>query len=430
MRVPVAAQPLRPALAAAGGAVLLTASAILVLDAASAPSFLVPGGVRAFPHWLAGPFTGLGERTTWTGFGWLLVTLFGAWLAVLAGVRSLSPRVVIGAIVAAHVLFLLAPPLLSADIFGYVGFGSPTRRCITSTRTSSGPARCRATRFARTCDGATRDPPTARSSPCCPRCSSRSGIAGAVWSFKAIAFAASLATVAMVWRIAERRGIDPRFPAALVGLNPIVLAFEVGGGHNDALVVAITVAGIALMERRRAAAGGGAFVIGAALKITPALLLPYAFLGHPSQRRSVVAGAVAGLCAAGAVAFAVLGPHTTGFLSTLPGAHGGVAAHSVPNELSRWLTGTALSPAGRTVANVLTALAIAATLWRAWRGADWITCAGWATLALLLGTVWLLPWYVTWLTPLAALGTSRRLRIATVVLIAYVCATRITFLLA
>src|SRR3954469_1161135 len=123
MRATLGQPPLRVALATAGGAALLTASVVLVLDAAAAPSFLVPGGVRDFPHWLAGPFTGLGERTTWTGVGWLLVTLFGAWLAVLAGVRSLSPRVVIGAIVAAHVLFLLAPPLLSADIFGYIGFG-------------------------------------------------------------------------------------------------------------------------------------------------------------------------------------------------------------------------------------------------------------------------------------------------------------------
>src|SRR3954451_5298581 len=116
MRAPVAPTPLRPVLAATGAAVLLTASAVLVIDAAAAPSFLVPGGVRAFPHWLAGPFTGLGERTTWTGFGWLLVTLFCAWLAGVGGGRSLSPRVVVGAIVAAHVLFLLAPPLLSADI--------------------------------------------------------------------------------------------------------------------------------------------------------------------------------------------------------------------------------------------------------------------------------------------------------------------------
>src|SRR3954463_11919124 len=85
MRAPLASSPLRPALAATGGAVLLTASVVLVLDAAAAPSFLVPGGVRAFPHWLAGPFTGLGERTTWTGFGWLLLTPFRARPPVLPG---------------------------------------------------------------------------------------------------------------------------------------------------------------------------------------------------------------------------------------------------------------------------------------------------------------------------------------------------------
>jgi hypothetical protein len=37
---------------------------------------------------------------------------------------------------------------------------------------------------------------------------------------------------------------------------------------------------------------------------------------------------------------------------------------------------------------------------------------------------------VTWLTPLAALSTSRRLRVATQLFVAYVCATRIPFLLA
>src|SRR3954466_7338734 len=120
MRATLGQPPLRAALATAGGAALLTASVVLVLDAAAAPSFLVPGGVRAFPHWLAGPFTGLGERPTWQDFRWSLVALLGAWLAVLAGVRSIAPRAVIGGIVLVHVLFLLAPPLLSADIFGYV----------------------------------------------------------------------------------------------------------------------------------------------------------------------------------------------------------------------------------------------------------------------------------------------------------------------
>jgi Glycosyltransferase family 87 len=429
MRVPAAAPSLRPALAAAGGAILLTASVVLVFDAAAAPSFLVPGGVRDFPHWLSGPFTGLGERTTWTGFGWLLVTLFGAWLAVLAGVRSLSPRVVVAAIVAAHVLFLLAPPLLSADIFGYVGFSRLSEIHHLDPYvygTASAPTDPIRT-YLRWHDEKSAYGPlfTVLGDMLVPL-----GIAGTVWAFKSIAFAASLATVALVWRLAERRGHDPRLAAALVGLNPVVLAFEVGGGHNDALVVALTVAGIALVESRRPAAGGAAFVLGAATKITPGLLLPFAFVSHPDERRGVVKGALVAACAAGAVALAAFGSHAAGILAIVPGAHGGVAAHSVPNELSLHLTGAGLSHTGRTAATVLSALAMAVALWRAWRGADWITCAGWATLALLLGTAWLLPWYVTWLTPLAALGTSRRLRIATVLFIAYVCATRITFLLA
>jgi hypothetical protein len=429
MRAPLVALPLRPALAAAGGAILLTASVVLVLDAAAAPSFLVPGGVRDFPHWLAGPFTGLGERTTWTGFGWLLVTLFGAWLAVLAGVRSLSPRVVVGAIVAAHVLFLLAPPLLSADIFGYVGFARLSEIHHLDPYvfgTASAPTDPIRTYLRWHNEKSAYGPLfTVLADMLVPL-----GIAGGVWAFKSITFAASLATVAMVWRLAERRGHDPRLAAALVGLNPVVLAFEVGGGHNDALVVAVTVAGIALVETRRAAAGGGAFVLGAAMKVTPALLLPFALIAHPRERRGMAAGALVAGCAAGAIAVAAFGGHAAGVLTNLPGAHGGVAAHSVPNELSVRLTGAGLSHAGRTAATVLSALAIAFSLWRAWRGADWITCAGWATLALLLGTAWLLPWYVTWLTPLAALGTSRRLRIATVLFLAYVCATRVPFLLA
>jgi len=44
--------------------------------------------------------------------------------------------------------------------------------------------------------------------------------------------------------------------------------------------------------------------------------------------------------------------------------------------------------------------------------------AGWASLALLLCSAWLVPWYLAWLLPLAALGRSRPLVAATVVLTA------------
>ncbi len=429
VRAPLAHPPLRPALAAAGGAALLTASVVLVLDAAAAPSFLVPGGVRSFPHWLSGPFTGLGERTTWTGFGWLLVVLFAAWLAVLAGVRSLSPRIVIGAIVVLHVVFLLAPPLLSADVFGYIGLGRLSEihhldpYVFGTGSAPNDPIRT----YLRWHDAKSAYGPlfTVLSDLLVPL-----GIAGAVWTFKGIAFATSLATVALVWRLAERRGHDPRMAAALVGLNPVVLVFEVGGGHNDALAVALTVAGIALVEHRRVAAGGASFVLGAALKLAPGLLLPFAFVSHPGRRRGVVAGAIfAGI---GAAAGGIRGVRVA--CDWLPDDGAGRArrrraaqrpqrdraeAHGLGPQRGR--------PSARHHADRDRdrRLALARLARR-----DWVTCAGWATLAVLLGTAWLLPWYVTWLIPLAALGTSRRLRIATVLFVAYVLATRIPFLLA
>ena len=62
---------------------------------------------------------------------------------------------------------------------------------------------------------------------------------------------------------------------------------------------------------------------------------------------------------------------------------------------------------------VLAAAFVAVFAWllrRVWRGQmDWIAAAGWATLAVLLASSSLLPWYVAWMLPLAALGRDRRL---------------------
>ncbi len=43
----------------------------------------------------------------------------------------------------------------------------------------------------------------------------------------------------------------------------------------------------------------------------------------------------------------------------------------------------------------------------AWRRRDAITPTGWVTVALLVTLGWVLPWYVLWLLPLAALSRSR-----------------------
>jgi hypothetical protein len=70
------------------------------------------------------------------------------------------------------------------------------------------------------------------------------------------------------------------------------------------------------------------------------------------------------------------------------------------------------------------AVAIGLLVWVR-RGADWVTAAGWATLALLLSTTWLLPWYGAWLMPLAGLSSDRRLRLAAVAFTAVYLATKI-----
>jgi hypothetical protein len=68
---------------------------------------------------------------------------------------------------------------------------------------------------------------------------------------------------------------------------------------------------------------------------------------------------------------------------------------------------------------------LAWTLLRAARDREWVRPAGWATFALLLTTAWLLPWYVVWLLPLAALGKDRRLQLGALALCAFVIGARV-----
>jgi hypothetical protein len=44
------------------------------------------------------------------------------------------------------------------------------------------------------------------------------------------------------------------------------------------------------------------------------------------------------------------------------------------------------------------------------RRGDWVANAGWGTVALIASLAWVMPWYVIWVLPLAALSSSVRLR--------------------
>ena len=257
----------------------------------------------------------------------------------------------------------------------------------------------------------------------------------AVAALKATAALSVLGIAVLVARIAPARGVSPLGAAAFVALNPLVLIHVVGGAHNDGLAMLLATAGIAATLSSREASASAAFVAAFALKPPTALAAPFALVSAARMKpfapyrgykaptgvegaggRLLVGTALAAL-AIGVAAYAAFGWHWLDAIG-LAGENQHRTSHmSIPITLAR-LTG--LDP----TAVRATALALYATLFiylliRTWQGADWLRCAAWASLALLLATAWLLPWYLIWALPLVALSRDRPLQLLTLALTAY-----------
>jgi hypothetical protein len=142
----------------------------------------------------------------------------------------------------------------------------------------------------------------------------------------------------------------------------------------------------------------------------------------------VLAGAVAGALAIAAAAYAGFGADALDALGLLSDNQERSSRWSFPYKTAE-LLGSVL-PGDRLdyrdAVRAAYALGFAAlALWllvRTWRGADPIRMAGWATLALLVASAWLVPWYALWLLPFAALAADRRLELATAALCAWMLA--------
>jgi alpha-1,6-mannosyltransferase len=248
------------------------------------------------------------------------------------------------------------------------------------------------------------------------------GVGAAVAVLKAVAALSVLGLALVVARIAAWRGIDPLRAAAFVALNPLVLVHVVGGAHNDGLTMLLAMLGVAAVLAGRELGGGVAFVAAIAVKASALVVAPFALLG--ARRRLLLL--LGELLAAAAIAIAAsiaFGWDWTGALG-LAGENQDRTSHlSIPITLAR-LTGLDPDPV-RAAALALYAVAVVALLARSWRGHDWVEAAGWATLGLLLATAWLLPWYLVWLLPLAAISRSRPLVLMTLALTAYQLGARI-----
>jgi hypothetical protein len=293
------------------------------------------------------------------------------------------------------------------------------------------------------------------------------GVPAGVWIFKVTTALASLGCVGLVGVLAQERG-RPVVPAVLlVGLNPLLLLYGVGGAHNDMYMLLLLLGGVLLVLRGREALGAGAVVAAAAVKFTAGLALPFMWLAARGRRRKVLLGAGAAalavvaaaavkftaglalpfmwlaargrrrkvLLGAGAAALAVVAAVALAFsdgigsalvpvseqrdarsLRTLPGqvAQGFLDERDVPQVVQS------------VAAWAFVAVAVG-LLVLAWRGKDWIECIGWTMLALLLTLTWVMPWYIVWVLPFAALARGPRLRWAALIFGAFLVVVRMPY---
>lgn len=385
--------------------------------------FFVPAARPGFPDWMRGPLADLGLRLDPHDGAVLLVVLFACYLVVLACATRIPTWLAITAIVALHGVFLLAPPLFSADVFGYINYarlGAIHGLDPYTHGVASAPGDASA-QFVRWKDIASPYGPlfTLASYPL-----AHLSVAMTLWVYKALAAIAGLGCVALVWRMASHFGQEPRRAAMLVGLNPLFVVYGVGGAHNDVLVELLVLGGIASALGGRECAAGAQIALATLMKVSTGLALPFLVAGARRRGRPL-AGALAAAVAVGLAGLAVLGGQLFGFVPQIFEQQRLVASYSVPNQLGVLLGQGGLTPSIRAACTTGLALALLWLLWRAWKGANWVVCAGWATLAALLASAWLTPWYVVWLLPLAAIAPSGRLRLASLAFCAYVVATRV-----
>jgi hypothetical protein len=408
----------RPSWGAAGLAGAVVTSLLLAAGGSSRRlPILVPASLAGFPEWMRGPLSGFGPALSATTAAWLLVALSGCYGLVLARVRELSLRPVLIAIGCAQLAFMLAAPLYSADIFGYLDYARlGVLHHVDPYLHGAAAAPHDAVRpYVRWRDAPTPYGPlfTLGTYPL-----ARLDLPAAFWTLKLLSGAASLGCVALVARIA--RQLDrPVLPAVLfVGLNPVLLAYGVGGGHNDFFAALAMLTGVSLALSARHGAASAVLVAAAAIKASLGLALPFMLLARRSRR--ALGATLLSVATVAALAAIGLGFSEWNIVRRFAGQQSVVARLSVPNAIGALLGLGGATPALRALLGLALCAGLSLLLWRVWRGADWLRMAGWATLLVLLASAWLLPWYIVWLLPLAAVAGDARLRTATLALTAYV----------
>jgi hypothetical protein len=381
---------------------------------------LSPRSVRFAPTaiTLTGPLGRVGPDIHLAGaIGLFTLAILSYGVLVRLGRRLPAAGIVI-AIVILHVLMALAPPLLSTDVFSYGDYGRMSAVFHLNPYVNGPRALGRNDSWLPYIGAAWKLTPTVYG-PLFTALSTllgHLGVGAAALVYKLIAVAGSLVTIAVTARVAQRLGRDPAQAALFVGLNPVLIIYAVGGSHNDMMMMALLMCAVAALVAHRARSGGGLLVAAIAVKLTAGILLPFALAARRERSRPhmtrMLAGGVVVFVAVLIVSTVLFGSGPLHLLGTLEVVQSNGGRQSIPGFIA-WGLGLGRLSHGVVIGLQLGFVGAVIGLLTAVRRQriDWITATGWAIVALLLTSTFLLPWYAVWLLPFAALSSSRSLRL-------------------
>jgi alpha-1,6-mannosyltransferase len=390
---------------------------------------LLPETLR--PGKLPPEFLGLLGRTGIHLGGWLVVgaltALFFSYVLAVRAAEQLPTWMVLSAIGAFVVVVLIAPPTVSTDAFSYQAYAqmykilgsnpylhgpNPVMYLQSNpltlypyidakwigTPSVYGPV---FTLLSTLWAGSLRE--------------STGAVAASVFAYKTIAAVSAVGTMALLWHAAKLREVNPVRTVALFGLNPLVVFYGIGGGHNDLMTVLLSTAGVYALLAHRNRAAGSAVTMAAGIKLTAGLILPFALASSAKpdperRRRSLVIGTAITAVCIGAAGFVAFGSGMLHLPTTLSQVQNEGAGQTIPGFISTILR---LNTLGHAVGVLLGLLFIGLCVWlllKVYRDElDWIEGAAWATVGLLVSTSSILPWYGAWMLPLIGLCSNRKL---------------------
>ena len=392
-------------------------SLLVVLAAAERHSFLSPTSRHGFPGWMSGPLAGLLPGLTHdthalkVGFTVAVAGMYVLYVIVVLSARALDTRSILIAVGAVHLIFFLSPPLPLTDIFNYINYahmgalhGLNPYVHVPVSNHADPVYRLTTWHHLRSPYGPLFTLGTYALAPV--------RVPVAYWLFKGAVACASLGCLMLVWKCARVLGRSRRAAVAFVGLNPLFTVYGLGGQHNDVFMMLLVLAGVYLVLRRREALGGGALAAAVAVKASAGVLLPIVLLGARSRARAV-AGVVLGGVVALALTLAAFGPHLPNDVAQSKL----VVPFGFVNDLGLALgAGGVTAPLRHLLEAILVVGVLIACVFAARRGPeaaprhDWIVAAGAVSLLLVLTLSWVMPWYVFWALPFAALARTPALR--------------------